>query len=63
MPSLKEGLRWGRFLIVFRVVGRSDSVNGPDEIIGPEFGSAEEGEAGCRERLGVLLRYYCRDGA
>ena len=63
MPSLKEGLRWGRFLIVFRVVGRSDSVNGPDEIIEPEFGSAEEGEVGCRERLGGLLRYYYRDAA
>jgi len=29
----------------------------------PEFGSAEEGEVGCRERLGGLLRYYCRDTA
>jgi len=26
----------------------------------PEIGSAEEGELGCRERLGGLLRYYYR---
>jgi hypothetical protein len=32
-------------------------------IIEPEFGSAEEGEVGCRERLGGLLRYYYRDAA
>jgi len=29
----------------------------------PGFGSAEEGEVGCRERLGGLLRYYYRDAA
>ena len=34
-----------------------------NRITEPEFGSAEEGEAGCRERLGGLLRYYCRDVA
>ena len=34
-----------------------------NEIIEPEFGSAEEGEVNCRERLGGLLRYYYRDAA
>ena len=29
-----------------------------NRIIEPEFGSAAEGEVGCRERLGGLLRYY-----
>ena len=29
----------------------------------PEFGSVEEGEVNCRERLGGLLRYYHRDAA
>ncbi len=32
-------------------------------IIEPEFGSGEEGEVICRERLGGLLRYYYRDAA
>ena len=32
-----------------------------NKIIEPEFGSAEEGKVGCRERLGGLLRYYYRD--
>ena len=67
MPSVLEYLCRGRFLIVFRVFGRSDSVNGPDEIIEPEFGSVGEGEGkrevNCRERLGGLLRYYHRDAA
>ena len=31
--------------------------------IEPDFGSAEEGEVNCRERLGGLLRYYYRDAA
>jgi hypothetical protein len=34
-----------------------------EEFIEPEFGSAEEGEMACRERLGRLLRYYYRDAA
>ena len=34
-----------------------------NRIIEPEFGSAEEGEVNCRERLGGLLRYYYRDAA
>jgi len=34
-----------------------------DRIIDPEFGSAEEGEVGCRERLGSSLRCYYRDAA
>jgi putative transposase len=35
-----------------------------NKIIEPEFGSAEEGEVNCRERLGGLLRYYYyRDAA
>ncbi len=34
-----------------------------NKIIEPEFGSAEEGEVGCRERLGGLLRYCYRDAA
>lgn len=32
-------------------------------IIEPEFGSVEEGEVNCRERLGGLLRFYYRDAA
>ena len=32
-----------------------------NRIIEPEFGSTEEGEVKCRERLGGLLRYYYRD--
>jgi len=28
-----------------------------NRIIEPEFGSAEKGEVGCRERRGGLLRY------
>ena len=34
-----------------------------NRIIEPECGSSEEGEVGCRERLGELLRYYYRDAA
>jgi len=34
-----------------------------NKIIEPAFGSVEEGEVDCRERLGGLLRYYCRDAA
>jgi hypothetical protein len=34
-----------------------------NRVIEPEFGSAEEGEVNCRERLGGLLRYYYRDAA
>ena len=34
-----------------------------NRIIEPGFGSAEEGEVGCCERLGGLLRYYYRDAA
>ena len=34
-----------------------------NKIIEPEFGSAEEGEVNCHERLGGLLRYYHRDAA
>jgi len=34
-----------------------------NKIIEPEFGSVGEGEVGCRERLGGLLRYYYRDAA
>ena len=34
-----------------------------NKIIEPEFGSVEEGEVNCRERLGGLLRYYYRDAA
>ena len=34
-----------------------------NKIIEPEFGSVEEGQVGCRERLGGLLRYYYRDVA
>ncbi len=34
-----------------------------NKIIEPEFGSVEEGEGNCRERLGGLLRYYYRDAA
>ena len=34
-----------------------------NRIIEPECGSAQEGEVGCRERLGGLLRYYYRDAA
>ena len=34
-----------------------------NNIIEPEFGSAEKGNVNCRERLGGLLRYYDRDAA
>ena len=34
-----------------------------NKIIESEFGSVEEGEVNCRERLGGLLRYYYRDAA
>ena len=34
-----------------------------NRIIEPEFGTAGEGEGGCRERLGGLLRYHYRDAA
>ena len=34
-----------------------------NRIIEPEFGSTEEGEVNCRERLGGLLRYYYRHAA
>ena len=63
ISSLLGGENWRRFPIVLRVVGRSDSVNGRDEIIEPEFGSAGKGEVNCRERLRGLLRYYHRDAA
>ena len=63
MPCVLECLCSERFLIVLRVVGRSGSVYGPDGIIEPECGSAKEGEVGCRERLGGLLRYYHREAA
>ena len=33
------------------------------KITEPEFGSVGEGEVGCRERLGGLLRDYYRDAA
>jgi len=49
---------FGRFLIVRSFSGRPDCAKGPDEIIGPEFGSAGDGEVVCRERPGGLLRYY-----
>ena len=60
--------RRGRFLIVFRVFGRSDSANERDDADGGGFGgldepAAEEGEVNCRDRLGGLLRYYYRDAA
>ena len=32
-----------------------------NNIIQPEFGSAEEGEVNCREPLCSMLRYYYRD--
>ena len=34
-----------------------------NKIIEPAFGSAEQREVNCRERLGGLLRYYYRDAA
>jgi hypothetical protein len=34
-----------------------------NKIIESEFGSVEEGEVNCRERLGGLLRYYYRNAA
>ena len=34
-----------------------------NNIIEPAFGSAEQREVNCRERLGGLLRYYYRDAA
>ena len=34
-----------------------------NEIIDPDFSSDGEGEVQCRQRLGGLLRYYCRDAA
>jgi hypothetical protein len=34
-----------------------------NNIIEPEFGSAEKSNVNCRERLGGLLRYYDRDAA
>jgi putative transposase len=34
-----------------------------NNIIEPEFGSAEKGRVNCHERLGGLLRYYYRDAA
>ena len=34
-----------------------------NNLIEPEFGSVEEGEVNCRERLGGFLRYYDRDAA
>ena len=34
-----------------------------NRIIEPESGSAGEGEVSCRERLGGLLRCFCRDAA
>ena len=32
-----------------------------NKIIEPEFGSTEEGEVNCRERLCSMLRYYYQD--
>ena len=32
-----------------------------NKTIEPEFGSTEEGEANCRERLCGMLRYYYQD--
>ena len=46
----------GLFTKEFRSILESGGLE--NRIIEPECGSAEEGEGGCRERLGVLLRYY-----
>ena len=68
---------WGGFLIVLRVFGHSDSTNERDEANGAGFGgldqpaagtgdrlpSGREGEVNCRDRLGVLIRYYYWDAA
>ena len=40
-----------------------DYLREENRIIAPGCESAEEGEVGCRERLGGLLRYYYRDAA
>jgi hypothetical protein len=34
-----------------------------NKIIEPDFGSNRDGEIKCRQKLGVLLRYYYRDAA
>jgi hypothetical protein len=58
-PSLRRAV--DQFVVHYHLERNHQGLE--NTIIEPEFGSGEEGEVNCRERLGGLLRYYYRDAA
>ena len=58
-PSLRRAV--DQFVVHYHLERNHQGLE--NTIIEPEFGSGEEGEVNCRERLGGLPRYYYRDAA